>query len=81
LGQITGLDAEGPRVRVRVSGVMPNITEVTPAAVAELHLDQSGEVWVSAKATEINAYPTGGLAERFLHPNPRSVPRLRGAAS
>jgi len=57
-GHIAGLDVEGPRVRARIVGVIPIIAEVTPAAVAELHLDQGGEVWVSVKATEIATYPT-----------------------
>jgi molybdopterin-binding protein len=29
------------------------VAEVTPAAVAELHLDRGGEVWVSVKATHL----------------------------
>jgi molybdate transport system ATP-binding protein len=56
-GHIGGLDVEGPRVRVRVTGTIPIVAEVTPAAVAELRLDQGGEVWVSVKATEIVTYP------------------------
>ncbi|MFN8626196.1 MAG: ABC transporter ATP-binding protein [Candidatus Binatia bacterium] len=57
LGQLAGLDVEGARVRVRVSGALPIVAEITPAAVAELHLDRGGEVWVSVKATEIVTYP------------------------
>ena len=56
-GQIAGLDDEGARVRVRVAGAIPIVAEVTPAAVADLHLDQGGEIWVSVKATEIAVYP------------------------
>ncbi len=52
-GQLAGLDYEGARVRVRVTGVIPIVAEVTPAAVAELELDRGGDVWVSVKATEI----------------------------
>lgn len=58
LGQIAGLDVEGPRVRVRVNGAIPIVAEVTPAAVVDLHLDQGGQVWVSVKATEVVTYPT-----------------------
>ncbi|MFI5364793.1 MAG: ABC transporter ATP-binding protein [Candidatus Binatia bacterium] len=57
-GQIAGLDVEGARVRVRVTGSISIVAEVTPAAVAELKLDQGGDVWVSVKATEISVYPT-----------------------
>jgi molybdate transport system ATP-binding protein len=55
-GQVAGLDVEGPRVRVRVAGVIPIVAEVTATAVAALHLDRAGEVWVSVKATEISTY-------------------------
>jgi molybdate transport system ATP-binding protein len=55
-GHVAGLDVEGPRVRVRVAGVIPIVAEVTAAAVADLRLDQGCEVWVSVKATEISTY-------------------------
>jgi molybdate transport system ATP-binding protein len=55
-GHVAGLDVEGPRVRV--AGTIPIVAEVTPAAVADLHLDQGSEVWVSVKATEITVYPS-----------------------
>jgi molybdate transport system ATP-binding protein len=53
---IDDLDHDGARVRVRTSGVLPIVAEVTPAAVAALALDQGGAVWVSVKATEIVVY-------------------------
>ncbi len=56
-GQIAGLDIEDGRVRVRITGIIPIVAEVTPAAVEELQLDRGGDVWVSVKATEIAAYP------------------------
>lgn len=56
-GQIAGLDVEHTRVRVRIVGAIPVVAEVTAAAVAELHLDRGGDVWVSIKATEITAFP------------------------
>ncbi|HEX6597562.1 MAG TPA: TOBE domain-containing protein, partial [Acidimicrobiales bacterium] len=56
-GTAESLDLEGERVRVRVGGPLPIVAEVTPAAVAELHLADGGEVWVSVKAAEIEVYP------------------------
>ncbi len=56
-GSVEALDAEGSRVRVRVSGAPAIVAEVTPAAVAALGLDRGGTVWVSVKATEITTYP------------------------
>jgi molybdate transport system ATP-binding protein len=50
------LDLEGQRVRVRLSGPVPLVAEVTPSAVRELHLDSGAEVWVAVKATEISVY-------------------------
>lgn len=55
-GRAAGVDLEGDRVRVRVAGEIPLVAEVTPAAMAELGLDEGGEVWVSVKATEISVY-------------------------
>jgi molybdate transport system ATP-binding protein len=56
-GTTESLDLEGDRVRVRVSGPIPIVAEVTPAAVADLHLADGGPIWVSIKATEVAVYP------------------------
>ena len=50
------LDLQGERVRVRLSGSVPLVAEVTPSAVRELGLDRGAEVWASVKATEIAVY-------------------------
>jgi len=52
-----GLDLQGERVRVRLSGRVPLVAEVTPSAVRELHLATGADVWVAVKATEISVYP------------------------
>jgi molybdate transport system ATP-binding protein len=36
---------------------MPIVAEVTPGAVADLHLADGGPIWVSVKATEVAVYP------------------------
>ena len=51
------LDLQGERVRVRLSGQVPLVAEVTPSAVRDLHLASGAEVWVAVKATEISVYP------------------------
>jgi len=51
------LDLRGERVRVRLSGRVPLVAEVTPSAVRDLHLDSGADVWVAVKATEISVYP------------------------
>jgi molybdate transport system ATP-binding protein len=56
-GTVDGLDLEGDRVRVHISGILPIVAEVTPAAVAELQLVDGGAVWFTFKATEISVYP------------------------
>jgi molybdate transport system ATP-binding protein len=56
-GTAETLDLEGERVRVRVSGPLPIVAEVTPSAVADLQLGDGGPVWVSLKATEVVVYP------------------------
>ena len=56
-GVARAVDAEGDRARVVVDGVVPVVAEVTPAAVAELALDEGGDVWVAVKATEVSVFP------------------------
>ncbi|MFL6188171.1 MAG: TOBE domain-containing protein [Actinomycetes bacterium] len=42
---------------MRVSGTVPIVAEVTPAAAGELHLADGGPVWATDKATEVTTYP------------------------
>jgi molybdate transport system ATP-binding protein len=56
-GTAEGLEVTGDRVRVTLAGAVPLVAEVTPAAVAALHLDDGGPVWASVKATEVTVYP------------------------
>jgi molybdate transport system ATP-binding protein len=56
-GTADTLDIVGDRVRVRVTGTVPIVAEVTPAAAGELRLADGGPVWASVKATEITVYP------------------------
>jgi molybdate transport system ATP-binding protein len=56
-GTADTLDVLGDRVRVRVTGSMPIVAEVTPAAAGELRLADGGPVWASVKATEVTVYP------------------------
>jgi molybdate transport system ATP-binding protein len=56
-GTAETLEAAGDRVRVRVSGPVPIVAEVTPAAAGELHLADGGPVWATVKATEVTVYP------------------------
>ena len=58
-GRITDLQLLSDRVRLQVSGVPAALVDVTPAAVSELALDAGRPVWLSAKATEVEAYPDG----------------------
>jgi molybdate transport system ATP-binding protein len=55
-GQADSFDHEGDRVRVRISGPIPVVAEVTPAAVGDLGLAVGDSVWVSVKATEVEVY-------------------------
>jgi molybdate transport system ATP-binding protein len=56
-GTADTLEAVGDRVRVRVTGPVPIVAEVTPAAASELRLADGGPVWASVKATEVTVYP------------------------
>jgi molybdate transport system ATP-binding protein len=54
---VRSIDAQGDRVRVHLGGPLPITAEVTAAAVADLDLGAGGDVWVTVKATEVEAYP------------------------
>lgn len=56
-GTIEHIEVRGDRCRVSVTGSLPLVAEVTPAAVAELRLAAGDEVWASVKALEIEVYP------------------------
>jgi molybdate transport system ATP-binding protein len=56
-GTADALEVVGDRVRVRMSGTVPIVAEVTPAAASELRLADGGPVWATVKATEVTVYP------------------------
>jgi molybdate transport system ATP-binding protein len=59
-GVIVGLELLTDRVRVAVDGTPAALVDITPAAVADLHLTPGQRVWLTAKATEVIAYPDLG---------------------
>ena len=54
---ITGLESRGDLVRLGTAGPPSLAVTVTPAAVAELGLREGTRVWLTAKASELVAYP------------------------
>lgn len=56
-GTVTGLELLTDRIRVAVDGCPPALVDITPAALAALELSPGSRVWLSAKATEVTAYP------------------------
>jgi molybdate transport system ATP-binding protein len=54
---VTALAPLGDRVRVTAAGELDMTADVTAAAVAELDLAPGKPVWLSAKATDVTAYP------------------------
>ncbi|MDQ1717780.1 MAG: molybdate transport system ATP-binding protein [Pseudonocardiales bacterium] len=56
-GHVTGLEMLTDRVRVQVSGAPSALVDITAAAAAELDLSDGRQVWLSAKATEVDSYP------------------------
>ncbi len=59
-GRVTGVEHHGASVRVAVDARPAVLADVTTAAVAELDLVPGRDVWVSVKATEVQADPGGG---------------------
>jgi len=56
-GVVDGVEPLGERVRVSVAGAPSVLVDVTPDAVADLHVALDDAVWLSAKATELEVYP------------------------
>ena len=59
-GTITALEQLTDRVRIQVDATPPALVDVTTSAVADLGLRPGIGVWLSAKATETEAYPDPG---------------------
>ena len=57
--KISGLTLLADRVRLDLEGPPHALVDVTPAAVAELSLRPGSEVWLTAKATDLEVYPRG----------------------
>ena len=55
--RVTGLSLLADRVRLDLEGQPSAVVDVTPAAVAELSLDPGSQVWLTAKATDLEVYP------------------------
>jgi molybdate transport system ATP-binding protein len=63
-GTVTGLEQLTDRVRVQVDATPPALVDISAAAVADLALRPGTAVWLSAKATETEAYPDPGTHHR-----------------
>jgi molybdate transport system ATP-binding protein len=53
---VTGLTLLADRVRLDLEGKPSALVDVTPAAVAELSLTSGSQVWLTAKATDLEVY-------------------------
>jgi molybdate transport system ATP-binding protein len=56
-GRADAIEIASDRVRVRVTGPVPVVAEITPASLAELRLAEGSDVWISFKATDVRVYP------------------------
>jgi molybdate transport system ATP-binding protein len=59
-GVVQGMELLTDRVRVSVAGHPEALVDITAAAVAELGLAEGTQVWLTAKATELDVYPYPG---------------------
>jgi molybdate transport system ATP-binding protein len=55
--RVSSLEARGDLVRLEVEGPPALTAVITPAAVADLGLHEGGDVWLTAKATDLDVYP------------------------
>lgn len=56
-GDVGDIATTGDRARVRLTGAVPLVAEVTAYAVNQLHLADGGPIWAAVKATELDIYP------------------------
>jgi molybdate transport system ATP-binding protein len=56
-GTVADIDRRADRVRVRLSGEIPLVAEITAAALDELALRPGDTVWAVVKATDVVTYP------------------------
>ena len=56
-GRVAGMELLTDRIRVAVEGYPSALVDITPAALAALGLATGTPVWLTAKATEVLAYP------------------------
>jgi molybdate transport system ATP-binding protein len=63
-GTVTAMELLADRVRVQVDATPPALVDISSAAVADLALRPGTVVWLSAKATETEAYPDPGTRHR-----------------
>ncbi len=54
---VADVDRRSDRVRVRLTGEIPLVAEITTAALEQLALRPGDRVWASVKATEVTTYP------------------------
>jgi molybdate transport system ATP-binding protein len=55
--RVTSLVPLGDRIRLTAAGVQSTLVDLTAAAVAELGIVPGQQVWLTAKATDVTAYP------------------------
>ncbi len=55
-GIVVALVPHGDAIRVQLDAALPLIADITPAALATLHLHPGDSIWASVKATEVSVY-------------------------
>jgi molybdate transport system ATP-binding protein len=64
-GTVAALELLADRVRVQVDATPPALVDISAAAVADLAVRPGTAVWLSAKATETEAYPDPGTGPKL----------------
>ncbi|HEV7897890.1 MAG TPA: ABC transporter ATP-binding protein [Planosporangium sp.] len=57
---VDGVERQGDRIRVHLTGPVDTAADITPAAAAELDLALGRQLWAAVKATETRGYPAAG---------------------
>lgn len=53
---VAEVETNHDRIRIRLSGPVPVVAEITPAALADLDAEPGAQLWASVKAVDLTAY-------------------------
>jgi molybdate transport system ATP-binding protein len=56
-GRVDGIAPHGDVLRLHLSGPVPLLADITPAALADMDVREGDRIWAAVKAMEVDVYP------------------------